>query len=144
MLLAGRSSVFRRMFAADTQEAKQNRISTEDFDADAVEQLIRYIHTGSINESLGVSARNLLEIALEFQVAGLKTLAKEQLAAENTVETVCETLEFAMLSDDSENLREECFKFIQANMNEVQAAGKLYTLGEAAKAKLFDYIFTQK
>ena len=138
MLLSGCSSVFGRLFAADTQEAKQERVSIENFDTDAIEQLIRYIHTGSINESHGVSACNLLEIALEFQVAGLKTLAKEQLAAVNIVETVCDTLEFAMLSADSEDLRNECCKFIQANMNEVQSAGKLSTLGKAAKVKLFD------
>ena len=48
------------MFAAGMAEAKSKHISIEDFDVDVVSQLVRYIHTDSIDESLKVSARELL------------------------------------------------------------------------------------
>ena len=63
MLLSIRSPVFRQMFAADMQEAKQKRVSIEDFDANVVEQFIHYTHTGYIKEVFTVSMRDLLIIA---------------------------------------------------------------------------------
>ena len=57
------------------KKAKQKRVKIEDFDADVVAQFVRYIHTGSINESLVVSTLELLKIADKYDVTGLKILA---------------------------------------------------------------------
>ena len=143
MLLSTRSPVFRQMFAADMQEAKQKRVSIEDFDADVVEQFIHYTHTGLIDGVFAVSMRDLLMIADKYDVSGLKILAQDQLAAQNTIETVCDTLELAMLIADTENLRDACSEFIQTNETALKSTGKLAKLSENAKLQLFQFMHGQ-
>ena len=143
MLLSTRSPVFRQMFAIGMQEAKQKRVSIEDFDADVVEQFIHYTHTGLIDEASAVSMRDLLKIADKYDVPGLKIFAQEQLAAQNNIGNVCDTLELAMLIADTEKLRNACAEFIQTNETALKSTGKLAKLSENAKLQLFQFMHGQ-
>ena len=145
MLLSLRSPVFHRMFAVDMQEANSKRVSIEDFDADVVadvvEQLIRYIHTGSINESLEVSARELLKIADKYDVAGLKLLAQKQMSNGINDETVGDTLEVAVMIADAEALRKKCCQYIEKNTKALKSKGSILQLNDSAKVEFFNFIF---
>ena len=129
------------MFVADMAEAKSKRISIEDFDADVVSQLVRYIHTDSIDETLEVTARELLLIADKYDVRGLKDIAQNLLSKSLTVETVCDTFEFATLIADAKALREVCVGFIRANRLVVKSRGNWQNLNNEAKAQLLDVFF---
>ena len=129
------------MFAADMAEAKSKRISIEDFDADVVSQLVRYVHTDRIDESLEVSARELLLIADKYDVRGLKIIAQNLLLKSLTIETVCDTFEFAALIADAEALRLACFDFIRKHRSDVKSRGNWQNLNNEAKAQLFDVFF---
>ena len=96
-------------------EARNDRIEIADFDSKVIEQLVHYIQTGKIDESLETSARDLLLIADKYDVRGLKVFAKGQLANSINAETVCATLNLATLIADTEDLRVACYKFISAN-----------------------------
>ena len=139
--LSARSPVFRQMFAADMQEAKSKRVSIEDFDADVVEQFIRYVHTDSIDEPLKVSARELLMIADKYDVRGLRNLAQKELVKSISVKTVCATFEFAMLIADAEALQIACSEFICDNREDVKSKGGWQKLSESAQAKLLQIVF---
>ena len=56
-LISARSPVFRRMFAVNMKEAESKRVSIEDFDANVVDQFVRYIHTDSIDVARCLRAR---------------------------------------------------------------------------------------
>ena len=129
------------MFVADMAEAKSKRISIEDFDVDVVSQLVRYIHTDSIDESLEVTVRELLLIADKYDVRGLKDIAQTLLSKSLTIETVCDTFEFAMLIADAKALREVCVGFIRANRLVVKSRGNWQNLNSEAKIQLFDAFF---
>ena len=90
-------------------EARNNRITIDDFDSNVIDQLIRYIQTGEIDDSLETSARDLLLIADKYDVCELKIFAKGQLANDINIETVCATLNLAMLITDVEDLRAACY-----------------------------------
>ena len=112
-LLSARSPVFCQMFTADMEEAKSKRVSIEDFDADVVEQFVRFIHTDSIILTLKTSWRDLFLIADKYDVCGLKDLAQKQLIECLSVETVCEMFEFATSIANAEALQAACSEYIR-------------------------------
>ena len=129
------------MFAADMEEAKSKRVSIEDFDADVVEQFVRFIYIDSIDESLEVSARELLKIANKYDVRGLKDLAQMQLVTSLSVEMVCRMFEFAPMIADAEVLRIACSEFICDNRDAVELKGGWQKLSDSAKIQLLDIVF---
>ena len=88
-----------------TRGEAPNGILVADFDSNVVKQLVRYIYTGTIDESLQASARNLLLIADRYKVRGLVLLALCKLANTIGFETVCATLNLATLIADTEDYR---------------------------------------
>ena len=129
------------MFAADMQEAQNKRVSIEDFDADVVEQFIRFVHTDNIDTSLQVSARELLMIADKYDVCGLKTLAQKLLVISLNVETVCATFELATLVAGADSLLVACSEFICNHREAVKSKGGWKNLGESAQAQLLRVVF---
>ena len=124
------------MFAADMEEIKNKRIVIEDFDADIVEQFLRFIHTDKLDEASDVSVRELLLIADNYDVCGLETLAQNLLANTLCIATVCGTLEFALLVADAKDLQTACCDFIKDNHNVVGAHGNWEALDENAKTRM--------
>ena len=141
LLLSARSSVFRQMFAADMEEAKSKRVSIEDFEADVVEQFVRYVHTDSIDESLKVSLRELLLVADKYDVSGLKNFVQKLLAKSLSVETVCATFELATLITDTRLLQNACSEFICYNRDAVKSKSGWQNLSQNAKDHFIDVLF---
>ena len=102
---------------------KQNRIFIGNFDGDVVGQFVRYLHSGSLNETLAVSAPELLEFADEYEVDGLKLLVQDRLSKSITIKTVCKTFELAMSFADTAALREACEEYIRSNIKAVKSCG---------------------
>ena len=123
------------------EEAKSKRVSIEDFDADVVEQFVLYIHTDTIDESLEVSARELLMIADKYDNSGLKNFAQKQLIENFSVETICDTFEFAIMISNAEALRIACSDFIRNNRDAIKSKDDWQKLSESAQAQLFRYIY---
>ena len=96
------------------------QIYVQMFDADVVEQFVRFVHTSGIIMSSKVSARELLIIADKYDVDGLKMLAQRQLIENFNVETICDTFEVATMIADAEALRAACLMFICNNREAVK------------------------
>ena len=128
------------MFSTDMAEARNNRVVIDDFDSNVIEQLVRYIQTSKIDESIEASAHNLLLIADKYDVRGLKDLAQNQLIKSLGFETVCDTFEFATMIADTEALRTACSKFICDNRDAVKSKGDWRKLGESAKEQRLDVL----
>ena len=122
-------------------EARNNRIEIADFDSNVIVQLVRYIHTSKIDESLKTSARDLLLIADKYDVCGLEILAQSRLASTIDIETVCATLNIATLIADTEDLHVACCKFISANQAAVKSRDSWQTLSNSAQLYLFSVVF---
>ena len=122
-------------------EAKTNRITIDDFDGEVVEQLVRYIQTGEIDDSLSTSPRELLLIADKYDVGGLKLLAQSKLIEEICIENVCATLDLALLIADTDNLCADCCNFIVENRKAVQNRVDWQTLSDSAKVRVLNVVF---
>ena len=120
-------------------EARNNRIEIDDFDSNVIAQLVRYLQTSKIDESLEASAHDLLLIADKYDVRGLKVVAQSQAASEINVETVCATLNVATEIADTEDLRAACYDFMSANRAAVKAHESWKTLSDNAKEYLLSF-----
>ena len=129
------------MFSTDIVEARDNRIEIADFASNVIEQLVRYIQTSTIDESLEASACDLLLIADKYDVHGLKILAQSQLASNISIETVCATLNVATFVADTQDLCAACYKFICTNQTAVKTHESWQTLSESSKAYLFTAVY---
>ena len=122
-------------------EASDNRITIDGFDSNVIKQLVRYLQTGTIDEALEASARDLLLIADKYDVCGLKIFAQSRLASAINIETVCATLNVATLIADTEDLRAACCKFISTNQTAIKIHESWQTLSESSKACLFTVVY---
>ena len=96
-------------------EAQTNRVTIKDFDGSVVKQLVDFIQTTKLDESLQTSARDLLLIADKYDVHGLKILAQDRLMYSLSIENVCATLQLALYVPETKKLRTACIHFIASN-----------------------------
>ena len=129
------------MFLTDMAEERNDRIAIDDFDSNVIEQLVRYIQTSTIDESLEASDCDLLLIADKYDVCGLKILAQSRLTSAINIETVCAALNAATLVADTHELLAACYRFICTNQTAVKTHESWQTLSESSKAFLFTIIF---
>ena len=129
------------MFAADMEEAKSKCVSVEDFDDNVVEQFVCYIHTDTVDESLEVSARELLMIADKYDVSGLKNLAQKRLIKSLSIETVCAAFELVTLISNAEALRAACSKFIRNIRYAIKSKGGWQKLSKSTQDQLLGVLF---
>ena len=127
------------MLATDMTEARTNRIQVDDFDGQVVKQLVRYIHTGAIDDSLATSDLDLLFIAEKYDVEGLKFLALVRLQKSLSIDTVCDLFAFALDITDAVELRDECVEFILHNRKAVREHQSWQSLSESAKDFLISF-----
>lgn len=74
MIFPGASSNFKIMFSSDTLEAKENRVIFKEMDFEVLEQFIKFIYSGQVDEDI---IKNIaLDLIFVADIYQLKTLTK--------------------------------------------------------------------
>uniref|UniRef100_A0A0N5BM39 BTB domain-containing protein n=1 Tax=Strongyloides papillosus TaxID=174720 RepID=A0A0N5BM39_STREA len=112
-VLAARSSTFRNIFNSTSGNSQMNVIEIKNFRAEVVKKMLEYIYKDEISNVRNM-ASEMLAIAVEYGLDGLKEIAVVYLYVDLTIENVWERL---ILSEkfSSEVLKERCEKFITDN-----------------------------
>lgn len=111
-ILASGSPVLAAMFQNDFTENRERVVKIEDVEADVMEQLLRYLYTGKIDQE--INAFKLLVAADKYGIDSLKLksahLIKKQLTVANSIESLVVSQLFNISS-----LEEFVLKFMQKN-----------------------------
>ena len=123
-----------------TWPRRANCITIDDFDGQVIKQLVRYIYTGAIDESLETSAQDLLLIADKYDIDGLKIYAQLQLQNGLSIDTVYGVLATALIVPGAEALRDKCCRFIIQNNKAVKEHPNWQSLSDGAKAFYANFV----
>lgn len=137
-VLAARSSVFLAMFQSNMQERENNQVIIEDIGQEALEELLRFIYAGKI-ENLEAVSRSLLVAADKYDVFELKAVCENCISNDLTIENAIDTLEFAELYG-ANNLLEQATKFIISHKEAVIGTGGFQNI-KMTKPYLLAYVF---
>ena len=116
-ILASQSPVFNRMLETDMKERRENIIKMDCIDPNVVTNLLTYLYTGTA-PNLNILARDLLDIATEYELPGLAVMCENELI---TNLCVSNSLEMVQLADTYETLKlkKACMTMIKRNSAEL-------------------------
>lgn len=123
-ILAARSDVFSVMFNSDMVEKKNNSMTIHDFDDEIIQELLRYIYCGRIQNLEKISS-SLLKAAEKYLLKGLKIMCLEQMCDavtfENAIELFCLTIDYKV-----DYLKSQMFNFIVYNIKHIDKTNLNY------------------
>lgn len=117
-ILAARSPVFKAMFNYKLKENLTNRVVIDDFRADVVKAMLKYIYTAYLPEDIKHIAIDLYIAAEKYFIESLKIKCREYLVEHLSLDNVIHTYILAELYDDS-MLRKQALKYINENIDKV-------------------------
>lgn len=109
-VLATRSDVFATMFRQDMRESKTGVVDIVDLDSSVLEQFVRYLYSGKVEEMSMNMAFDLYQVAEKYAVHSLKLFCASYMRENLSQEVVCKVLLLAGQVGDSKLLEAaECF-----------------------------------
>ncbi|PAV63030.1 hypothetical protein WR25_09071 isoform A [Diploscapter pachys] len=117
VVLAARSPVFAAMLEPHTEEAQKGRVTISDVDCDVMDEMLRFIYSGSCPR-LSQFGLELLAAADRFHLPGLKAMADQALRNNLAVDSACRNLVFADMYN-ALDLKQEAIRFIVYNISNV-------------------------
>ena len=112
-ILTTRSCVFRAMFENDMTEAARNCVEIKDMNPQAVQEMLRYIYTGTAPK-VDKMADALLQAADKYDLKQLKAMCERELTSQLSEENVADTCELALRHSAIE-LKAKCIGFMAIN-----------------------------
>jgi hypothetical protein len=109
-VLGAQSSVFAAIFENNMQERSEGKMAIEDFSAVAVEEFLRCLYTGEIQD--GTNAMELFALAAKNEVPKMKSIAEEIILQNVNEKNAIEVLNLGNRYG-SEELKEKAFEEIQ-------------------------------
>jgi len=116
VILGARSPVFNAMFIHNTMESQRKEIKIEDLDIETVQDMLKYMYAGKI-ENLNTRSPRLLEAADKYQLSELKEICEEVLCETLTVDSCLECLVLADLHT-ALDLKDAAVKFVVSHSTE--------------------------
>ena len=117
VILVSQSPVFRKMFEVDMKEKQNSIIEISDISPIVMSDLLDYVNTGNAPH-LSSLAKELLHVAIKYQLSRLLFMCEKELRKQLEVENVVEVCILATLYNTVE-LKAACFRFIQCHSSEV-------------------------
>ncbi|XP_026323900.1 TD and POZ domain-containing protein 1-like [Hyposmocoma kahamanoa] len=114
VLLIAHSEVFKAMLRDDTAESQNSFVKLVDVSTDELKLAIEFIYTGSIKNIDNCNVGNLLALADQFNICGLRELSQYILSKQLTLENAVETLVIADMYH-VDRLKIAALKFIKGN-----------------------------
>uniref|UniRef100_A0A914QQ88 BTB domain-containing protein n=1 Tax=Panagrolaimus davidi TaxID=227884 RepID=A0A914QQ88_9BILA len=113
-VLAARSPVFSRMFVSGMKEAKENKVTIEDFTFNIVEKAIKLCyHQSLVPYSTLEEKTKLLQFFEKYDIQPLKDILEKYLISVLNEFTVCRLTNAALLSNATK-LEMKCKKFLRS------------------------------
>uniref|UniRef100_A0A0N5CEC6 BTB domain-containing protein n=1 Tax=Strongyloides papillosus TaxID=174720 RepID=A0A0N5CEC6_STREA len=119
-ILATKSHIFYNFFNSTPENSQMNTIEIKNFRAEVVKEMIRYIYTNDISD-IGNMASDVLAIAVEYGLDGLKDIAVRHLCRNLNTENICELFcyyigittncKIFIIADDLCNIRSRVTEF---------------------------------
>ena len=125
-ILAARSPVFAAMFEHDMEEKCDGKVKICDFDADIIEEMLRFIYTGK-TFNFDKMAEGLLRAADKYDLNRLKTLCEEELGTNLSIENASRLLIVADLCNANQ-LKNQAIDFINQNSAVVKETAGFKTM----------------
>ncbi|XP_011315182.1 speckle-type POZ protein A [Fopius arisanus] len=139
-ILAGRSSVFRATFEAQTEESQKNCVNIPDFSPEAFTELLRFIYTDRV-QNLHDLAKDLLIMANYYDLERLRIMCEESLRKNLTVQNAPEILLLADLHNANQ-LKRHAQGYIQKNAKYVVQSTEFQALQETHPKYSFEILTT--
>jgi Leucine-rich repeat (LRR) protein len=108
-VLGIQSSFFSAVFESDMKERIEGKMEIEDFSAAAIEDFLRFLYTGKIQDKS--NAMQLFELADKYDVQQLKAIAEQTILRNVNDQNSMEVLSFGNLHN-SEKLKRKAFSTI--------------------------------
>jgi len=125
-ILSARCEVFKKMFEHDFRENIDGKVPMEDYDADLVQEMLRYIYLGEV-ERLDTFAPQLLPLADLYELEELKKTCLSTMFPAITADNAAEALIVADLFRAGD-IKAAAIAFIRRNFEELSRAKKLREL----------------
>lgn len=116
IILGARSPVFNAMFIHNMTENQKKEIEIEDLEIETVQDMLKYMYAGTI-DNLNTRSPRLLEAADKYQLSELKEICEDVLCDSLTVDTCLECLVLADLHN-AEKLKNAAVSFVVDNSEE--------------------------
>lgn len=113
VILAARSPVFKKMFAAKMKEAQTNKVTISDISSDTFEEMLRYIYTGKTSEMFSTVAMELLGASHKYEIRGLKKLCEAEISRNLTEENAGAVFKLAKLYECDEAIKKEALQLFK-------------------------------
>lgn len=104
-ILAARSEVFRSLFELDMSEKANSIVNIEDCNPDVFEKFLLFLYSGNFGVVTGGNFLDLYLIAYKYKVMQLQRLCMEKLPSKLSVESICDFVYLASLSNNHEWLK---------------------------------------
>jgi Leucine-rich repeat (LRR) protein len=122
IVLAAQSSVLLAVFKNDNmEEAQTGKMTIDDFSAETVEGMLKFMYTGEVNESI---AMDLLAIAEKYDVKNLKA-ATEMIILHNINESNALEIFGLGYQHNSKEIKREAFNKIKKMFPEIKFSDEL-------------------
>jgi hypothetical protein len=121
LVLSARSAVFRAMFASGMEEARTGRVVLDDMTSEVAEAFLDFLIADEADWDKGVDAGQLLAAANKFDVAELKEICSQRVAADCKVENCVDNLILGHLHDDAKVLS-AAVKILSKNKQAITAS----------------------
>ncbi|CAM6085401.1 unnamed protein product [Calypogeia fissa] len=118
LILAGRSSVFSRMFEAGMQEEQTGRIKINDASYSTMRAVVNYCYTADIIFSGDVHPEEVLKVAHKYDIVPLRKLCDYELSKRVTAENLTEMLRLSR-TYEAPSLRGAAMKYFKEHFDTV-------------------------
>ncbi|KAL3682447.1 hypothetical protein R1sor_000469 [Riccia sorocarpa] len=120
-VLAGRSTVFRRMFETDMKEKKSGIVMIDDANGPLLRAMVKYCYTADIVFTAEVAAEEVLKVADKYCLEWLKARCLFELSKDINKDNVCDKLVLAELYE-ANDLKQAIQNFFASNSLQVYSA----------------------
>ncbi|KAJ8679180.1 hypothetical protein QAD02_014967 [Eretmocerus hayati] len=116
-ILASKSEVFKAMFAHNMKENLEGIVKIDEFDAEIIEELIKYVYTQKSTRLPEIS-RELFEAAHKYQIHDLEDKCKEYMIFNLNFDNAIDILDIAFLYNFG-TFKKKVFAFIKKHEEEM-------------------------
>ncbi|KAJ2946699.1 hypothetical protein O0L34_g12757 [Tuta absoluta] len=121
VLLTAHSEVFKAMLKEDTAESLNNYVKLPDAATEDLKGVLEFIYTGSIKDLENANVFNLLMLADQYNLDGLRELAQYTIIQQMTVNNALEVLILADMYN-SDRLKQASLNFIKKNVASLRSS----------------------
>ncbi|KFM65543.1 Protein roadkill, partial [Stegodyphus mimosarum] len=136
-IICARSCVFSKMFETEMEEKKKNSVTISDVKPHIIDEMLRFMYSGTLKKSLNGTAMKLYAAADKYDVQALKKVCLGYLKSNLSVNNVFKVFQVADLHSDND-LCESAFEYINLHKEVVFSSNKWKQISSRSLHKLLE------